>query len=148
MEKFINWLNSIQAPVWIDPIRIAVGAFIVYKGIDFVNHYESFTRNIESVGWIFIAAHFAQAIIFIHLVCGVVLVLGAATRIMSLANIPILVGAVVFNYLKISTSDSYIELETTIGVLAFLILIFFYGAGKFSLDHRHQQAQSSNKTPE
>ena len=134
MEKFTNWLTSIHAPVWVDPIRMAVGAFIFYKGMVFTSNFESFTTNIESVGWIFVAAHLAQAIIFIHLVGGIILFLGAATRIMSLVNIPILVGALIFNYKQMLMSHNYMEFEMAIVILVLLTLVFFMGGGWLSLD--------------
>lgn len=138
VNKFNNWLDSIHPPAWIDFLRIAVGLFIVYKGAIFAINFESFTENIASVGWIFIAAHLGQVIIFVHLVCGIVLVLGAYTRLMSMLNIPILAGAVIFNYKMMLTSQNYMELPMAIIVLGLLILIFITGSGKFSLDQRQK----------
>ncbi len=139
MEKFMNWFTSVNAPTWVDPLRILVGGFIVYKGIIFTNNFQSFTANIESVGWYLVAAHLAQAIIFIHLVCGIILILGAATRLMSLVNIPILAGAVIFNYKQLLTADNYMEFEMAIAVLVLLVLVFYMGSGRFSLDYRRKQ---------
>ncbi len=142
MNKFITWLTSINAPVWVDPIRIIVGAFIFYKGIIFANNFESFTENIASVGWVLVAAHLAHAILFIHLVSGIVLMLGAATRIMSMVNIPILAGAVVFNYKNLLNVGNYMELDLAIIALLMLILVFFMGGGRFSLDYRRKKIEA------
>lgn len=136
MKKIIDWLTAIKAPIWVEPIRMAIGVFIVFKGIVFTRNFESFTANIESVGWIFVAAHLAHAIIFIHIVGGILLTLGAATRIMSLINIPILAGAVIFNYLQMLNSNNYMEFEMALVLLAGLILTCIMGGGRFSLDHR------------
>ncbi len=141
MNKFINWLTSINAPVWVDPIRIIVGGFIFYKGIIFANNFESFTENIASVGWVLVAAHLAHAILFIHLVSGIILVLGAATRIMSIVNIPILAGAVIFNYKNLLNVGNYMELDLAIIALLMLILVFFMGGGRFSLDYRRKKRE-------
>jgi putative oxidoreductase len=128
-----------NAPVWVDFLRVAVGAFIVFKGVVFVLNIDLFVANISSVGWIYVAAHLAHVIIFVHLVCGVVLVAGAYTRVMSLLNIPILAGAVIFNYKKMLTADNYMELEIAIGVLVVLILVFIMGGGRFSLDGKRSK---------
>ncbi len=141
MNKFINWLTSINAPVWVDPIRIIVGSFIFYKGIIFANNFESFTENIASVGWVLVAAHLAHAILFIHLVSGIILALGAATRIMSMVNIPILAGAVVFNYQNLLNVGNYMELDLAIIALLMLILTFFMGGGRFSLDYMRKKRE-------
>ena len=144
MNKFINWLTSINAPVWVDPIRIIVGAFIFYKGIVFANNFESFTENIATVGWTLVAAHLAHAILFIHLVSGIVLVLGAATRIMSFVNIPILAGAVLFNYKNLLNVDNYMELDLAIIALVMVTITFFMGGGRFSLDYRKKKAEQQS----
>jgi uncharacterized membrane protein YphA (DoxX/SURF4 family) len=91
------------------------------------------------VGWVLIAAHLAHAILFIHLVSGIVLLLGAATRLMSLVNIPILAGAVVFNYKNLLNVENYMELDLAIVALLLLILVFFMGSGQYSLDEMRRR---------
>jgi putative oxidoreductase len=134
MKSFITWMSIVKAPIWVDFLRIVVGAFIVYKGIIFTINFHDFTKDIRSEGWLMVASHMAHAIIFIHLVCGSLLTLGVASRWMSLLNIPILTGAVLFSYQKMTEGKGYLELETTLGVLAVLLLIFYFGSGRLSLD--------------
>lgn len=138
LTKIINSLDSVKAPIWVDFVRIAVGLFIIYKGVIFTNNFEGFTSNIQSVGWIYIASHLSIGIIFIHLVCGIILVLGAYTRWMSLLNLPILIGAVVFNIKRISMVDDYIELEMAIIISLLLMVIIYFGSGKLSLENRRK----------
>ena len=134
MKKLFEKMDRMQLPMIVDVIRIIVGGFIVYKGVLFVGDFHSFTANIQSVGWVFVAAHLAHAIIFIHMVAGSLLALGALTRWMSLLNIPILAGAVVFNYEKMLTSGNNLEFPITVALLVLLIGLFVVGSGKFSLD--------------
>lgn len=138
MKKFITWLESLHAPIWVDVLRMITGILLVYKGLVFMNNIEGFANDISSVGWIFIAAHLAQVIIFVHLVCGAVLVLGAYTRVMSLLNIPILAGAVLFNLQKLMLQADYMELPVALITLALLVLVFFMGGGEWSLDHKRK----------
>ena len=89
-----------------------------------------------------VAAHLAHAILFVHLVSGIILVLGAATRIMSGVNIPILAGAVLFNVQNLlNVGDNYIELEMAAVALLGCILVFFMGGGRFSLDGRKKRQE-------
>ena len=134
MGGFIEKLRTYNPPILVDFLRIAVGGFIVYKGIIFAINFQSFTENIETVGWILIAAHLGQIIIFIHVVCGSLLLFGGATRWMALLNIPILVGAVVFNYKKMTMVDNDMELNTTVILLVGLILILLTGSGRLSIE--------------
>lgn len=140
----IQKIESIRPPILVDILRIALGGFITYKGIVFASNFDSFTANIQSVGWVFVAAHLAHAIIFIHMAGGIILMCGALTRWMCLLNIPILAGAVMFNYLKMLTADNYMELPMAAVVLGLLILIAITGSGKFSLDFVRSQRLGMN----
>ena len=84
-----------------------------------------------------------QLIIFVHVVCGSLLLLGGATRLMSLLNIPILTGAVIFNYQKMLTIENYVELETTVVLLVVLFLLLATGSGRFAIENMRKR---SNKT--
>lgn len=132
-------IESINPPILVDFLRIALGGFITYKGIVFASNFDSFTANIQSVGWVFVAAHLAHAIIFIHMAGGIILMTGALTRWMCLLNIPILAGAVIFNYKQMLTADNYMELPMAAITLGVLILVAITGSGKFSLDHIREQ---------
>lgn len=131
----IQKIESIRPPILVDILRIALGGFITYKGIVFASNFDSFTANIQSVGWIFVAAHLAHAIIFIHMAGGIILMCGAITRWMCLLNIPILAGAVIFNYKQMLTADNYMEFPMALTILLLLILVAITGSGKFSLDY-------------
>ncbi|WP_420575880.1 DoxX family protein [Ekhidna sp.] len=135
----IQKIESINPPILVDFLRIALGGFITYKGIVFVSNFDSFTANIQSVGWVFVAAHLAHAIIFIHMAGGIILMTGALTRWMCLLNIPILAGAVIFNYKQMLTADNYMELPMAAITLGALILVAITGSGKFSLDYIREQ---------
>ncbi len=132
--SFSSWLNSGKAPILIDVIRIVAGAFLVYKGVIFALDFESFQLNIQSVGWHFIGAHLAIVVIFVHTVCGSLMALGAASKWMALLNLPIIIGAVLFNFEKLQSSSNYLELEITIGLLVCLALVLYFGSGRISLD--------------
>ena len=64
---------------------------------------------------------------------------GALTRWMCLLNIPILAGAVIFNYKQMLTAENYMEFPMALVILGLLILVAITGSGKFSLDHIMEQ---------
>ncbi len=133
ISKLNAWFDAKKAPAWLDFFRIAVGIYIIYKGIEFMMNFNAFTENINSVGWVFIAVHAAHYIIFIHLVGGAVIALGAYTRLSAAINIPILIGAVDFNLIRLQ-SGNYAEFIASLVVLGFLIAFFIYGEGKYSIN--------------
>lgn len=142
----IQKIESIHPPILVDFLRIALGGFITYKGIVFTSNFDSFTANIQSVGWIFVAAHLAHAIIFIHMAGGIILMCGAMTRWMCMLNIPILAGAVIFNYKQMLTADNYMEFPMAMIILGLLILVAITGSGKFSLDYIRDQRLKMKST--
>ena len=133
IKSIDTWLDTKKAPVWMDIVRIILGLFIVYKGYEFTSNFEIFTQNVGSIGVAFMAAHLAHYIIFVHLVGGILLALGTFTRSMCILNLPILVGAVIFNYSHFNTVET-MGLPVAIIVLIMLVLIMIYGAGNYSLN--------------
>ena len=140
MGDLIKKLKAYNPPILVDFIRIGAGGFLVYKGIIFGSSYQNFTANIDSVGWHMIAAHMGLIIIFVHVVGGSLLLLGGATRLMSLLNIPILIGAVILNYQKMLTVENYVELNTTVILLVVLLLVLITGSGRFSIERMRKRA--------
>ena len=121
-----------------DLVRIYLGIGLFFKGVYFMSHQDDLTQLLQRLD----SASFAQAavahvVIPIHLVGGVMLALGLLTRVAALAQIPILLGAVVYVYLpKMALIEPRQNLEFSVLVLFLLVLIFLFGAGRFSLDHK------------
>ena len=88
----------------------------------------------------------AHAIIFIHMAGGIILMCGALTRWMCILNIPILAGAVIFNYKQMLTENNYMEFPMAMIVLSLLLFIAIVGSGKFSLDHIKKQRLNMKST--
>jgi uncharacterized membrane protein YphA (DoxX/SURF4 family) len=134
-----GWGNS-HRPGWLDIFRIILGAFITFKGIEFMMNLESLKQTAENVNLMFTGASLAHYIVFAHLLGGPLIVVGLYTRIMSLIQVPILVGAIVFvNYPQGFLSlGSHMELEISIAVLAACIVFVIFGAGKFSIDEKRR----------
>jgi uncharacterized membrane protein YphA (DoxX/SURF4 family) len=83
----------------------------------------------------------AHYVVFAHILGGPLIVFGLFTRIVSLMQLPILIGAVfMVNYPKGFLSiGQHMELWVSIVVLLGLIVFIVFGAGKFSIDAKRRR---------
>ncbi len=116
-------------PRWMDFVRIALGIFLVYKGIDFLNNMSdlvslmSSQTSFGSFTYI-LAGHY---VVFAHILGGILLALGVLTRFACLIQIPVLIGAVFF----VSTNGAMLKPYSVIllSIVVLLLLIYFLIAG-------------------
>ena len=139
-----GWGNS-HRPGWLDIFRIVLGAFITFKGFEFMSNIESLKTTTGNMDMMFSGAMVAHYIIFAHALGGPLILVGLFTRAMCLIQIPILIGAVIFvnspkGFLSIG---NHMELEISLLVLGGLIMFMVFGAGKFSLDEKRRKEMTS-----
>jgi putative oxidoreductase len=129
LHRFEYWGDH-HHPKWVDIIRIALGIFLCYKGIDFLRN-TSLLISLMSQGrdnfGSFLTVFLAHVIPFVHIVGGIMLVLGLFTRFACLIQIPVLIGAIIFIKTASNVFLPYSELLVTITVL--LLLFYFLIAG-------------------
>lgn len=121
-------------PKWVDILRVVLGAFLIYKGIDFLLHFSVLTGlmpNKERFGYFvyFLAGHY---VVFAHLVGGLAIMLGMFTRFACLIQIPILLGAIFFVNTNEDMLQPYSELVISVFVLIGLIYFLVAGNGPWS----------------
>ena len=146
IQKFDAWLDSIKPPPsWMDVIRIALGIFIFYKGFVFTLNFEELNQLMTSSNWFYGTIVMAHYVSIVHMAGGALIALGAFTRSNCLLNIPILLGAVLLNYERFYTVDEHMELVTAIIVLSLLILFFFIGGGRYSIDELRRRDKQNRK---
>jgi putative oxidoreductase len=116
-------------PRWMDFVRIALGAFLLYKGIDFLQNMSrllSLMPNRPQFGDFayLLAGHY---VVFAHILGGILLILGLLTRAACLIQIPVLIGAVFF----VSTNEEMLKpySQLALSILVLLLLIYFLIAG-------------------
>ncbi|MEO8934617.1 MAG: DoxX family protein, partial [Xanthomarina sp.] len=132
-----KWANA-HSYYPLDILRIALGAFLFIQGVHFVSNTEYFTELIKPldtyVGSLFIAYYLASA----HLVGGLLIVFGLLTRWAIIAQIPVLIGAILINFMGDFNTSNFILASVT-----FLICMFFmfYGSGKHSSDYYFKMQQ-------
>lgn len=131
-------------PKWLDLIRIALGVFLLLKGVEFLNNFgtvmELLGTNLSFGSLIvLILGHY---IIFAHLAGGFLLILGLLTRVACIIQIPVLIGALVFSGQLLRPFS-----EIAIAVLILLLLIFFMivGNGPWSFEAIAQRESREKK---
>jgi len=133
VQRVEHWGDA-HHPQWLDLIRIALGGFLCYKGVDFLNNMGgmlSLLTNKMSFGS-FTSMLMSNYIAFAHILGGILLILGVLTRFACLIQIPILLGAIFFINLSPEMYRPFSELALSILVLLLLIWFLIIGNGRLS----------------
>lgn len=141
-----KWGNS-HRPGFLDIFRIALGVFLTYKGLNFITNMDELEMTTQGVNVAFAGAALAHYVVFAHILGGPLIAFGLFTRIVSVIQLPILIGAVIFvNYPKGFLSlGNHMELEISLVVLVGLVVFIIFGAGKYSIDEkRRKEVQASH----
>jgi putative oxidoreductase len=149
LQRLEQWGNS-HHPKWLDIIRIALGIFLCYKGIDFLIHMSALVtmmknKNATFGSFAYILA--GQYVVFAHILGGILLVIGLFTRFACLIQIPILLGALIF----VSTYQDMLRpySELFLSILVLLLLIYFLIAGNgpwsFKIPEEEKKREIRNK---
>jgi putative oxidoreductase len=134
VQRFTFW-GETHHPKWLDILRMVLGAFLIYKAIDFL-------INIKNVGQLlnrgnmgfgdFSMIAIGQVIVIAHLIGGFFIMIGLHTRLACLIQAPILIGALIL----LKTSGGYNvnpqEVLITASVLVLLLLFLVMGDGTWS----------------
>jgi uncharacterized membrane protein YphA (DoxX/SURF4 family) len=121
-------------PKWADILRFALGIFLVYKGIDFLENMSNMIGRMNSFlpNSYFALSILGHYIVFAHLVGGLMLAVGLLTRAACIMQIPILIGAIFF--INQSMFRPFQEMGITLLCLAGLIYFLIAGNGPWSVD--------------
>lgn len=124
-------------PRWADILRFALGVFLVYKGIEFL---ENMSTMISRMSGMLPNSYFALSIlghyiVFAHLVGGAMLAVGLLTRAACILQIPILIGALFFLNQEEGMFRPFSEITITLITLLGLIYFLIAGNGPWSVDH-------------
>lgn len=129
--KLNRWANS-HTNIFTDMLRVLFGAFIFYKGIYFLEDtkylYDLF-RNVSGEGTYFLLVHYVA---LAHICGGLFIMMGLITRYCALVQLPILIGAVLINFVGAMNASNL--LQASIGLIC-CIFFMIYGSGRHSVDH-------------
>jgi len=141
-----SWLNA-HWDLFLDLVRAYLGVGLFLKGFYILEHQAEFQKLVDNTAAmplsILAAAHY---IIPVHFVGGAMLLVGLATRLAAVGQIPLLVGAIFYVYLpRFSTLELRQNLEFTGLVLFLLCLLVVYGSGRYSLDYLLRRTASHDE---
>ena len=131
IKTWNKWANA-HSYYWIDLIRIALGVFLIVKGVDFMSNLEQLRvvmKPFENWPGSWAIMHY---VVGAHFVGGIFIIFGLLTRWAVALQIPILVGAVLTNILGEMVP---MQLLVALIILAACVFFFFYGSGKHSADY-------------
>lgn len=123
-------------PKWLTLFRVMLGIILLVKGISFFHNSTALESMMHRKGWNMFDTN-AQTLSFIityaNLLGGLFIATGLFTRWASIVQIPILIGAIIFN---IETGISFSNKELVLSALTLLLLLIFVikGSGALSAD--------------
>jgi uncharacterized membrane protein YphA (DoxX/SURF4 family) len=133
IKKLNKWANS-HTYVPVDILRMALGAYLVYKGIYFFRNSQYLESllidlNVDGLTALLGTIHIVG---LLHFVGGIMIVFGLLTRLTLILHLPIFIGAVVINFFGTMITPNLVQAAIVLIVSLFFI---FYGSGKHSADY-------------
>ena len=130
--KTLNkWANA-HTYIPLDILRMALGVFLIVKGVEFMSDSAGMATVMEPfknwpASWLIL--HY---ITFAHFAGGFFIIIGLLTRWAVIIQFPMLIGAILTNFLGEMNSTNLI-----LAIVTFVVCLFFlfYGSGKHSADY-------------
>jgi len=128
-------LSGKNVPNWVVILRVVLGVCLIYKGFDFIQHKDQLeayfvqSKALKSLAWTI------NMLPWIHIIGGAMILVGLLTRLVSLIQIPIVLGAVVFVNMTEAAKVEQSELPFSFLMLVLVIVFFIEGGGYMSLDN-------------
>jgi putative oxidoreductase len=134
VQRMEHWGDT-HHPQWLDIVRIALGAFLCYKGVEYLYNMGTMLNLITNkmAFGSFSAMLMSNYIAFAHLLGGILLIMGVLTRFACLIQLPILLGAIFFINLSPDMYRPFTEVALAIIVFLLLVLFLIIGNGRWSL---------------
>ena len=135
VQKIERWGDS-HHPGILDITRIALGVFLLLKGIGFMENSAYLKDLIENQHVMLVSSDLLMALVyyvtFAHLVGGTMIAIGTLTRLASIVQIPIVLAAVFLT----DFFQSPVNTMAWPSIVALVLLVLFtvIGSGPFSLD--------------
>ncbi|MCW8980308.1 MULTISPECIES: DoxX family protein [Altibacter] len=130
IKSLNKWANA-HTYYPLDIVRVALGAFLFIKGINFMADAAMLVELFEPLeGYAggMLAVHYVAPA---HFIGGLLIAFGLLTRWAVIAQLPILIGAVLINFLGEFNTGNFLLASI---VLLVCIFFLFYGSGKHSVD--------------
>ncbi|MEG9326448.1 DoxX family protein [Salinimicrobium catena] len=131
IKSLNKWANA-HTYYPLDLLRVALGIFFFIKGLQFISQTHMLTELIaplKGFGGVMLIVHYIAPV---HLVGGILIAVGLLTRWALIVQLPILIGAILINFMGVMDVGNLI-----LAIVVLLVTTFFiyYGSGKHSLDY-------------
>ncbi len=133
LRQINEWSNT-HHPKWLVAIRVVLGLCLFIKGFGFIKDQSVLAALISQTSFSQQASWLTILIPWIHLLGGSMIIAGLFTRLSSLLQIPILIGAVFFVNAKNGLFAGGSDLLFSIIILLLLFFFLVEGGGPLSLD--------------
>jgi uncharacterized membrane protein YphA (DoxX/SURF4 family) len=138
IQRIEQW-GETHHPRYLDIVRIALGVFLIIKGVEFANNSNTLSalvaRQVSFSGFLLLLL--THYIIFAHIAGGFLIAIGLLTRLSCIVQLPILVGAVFM--VNWDVTEHFGSLLLTLVVLALLVLFAVVGNGPWSLEQAFEK---------
>jgi uncharacterized membrane protein YphA (DoxX/SURF4 family) len=135
VHKIEHWGDT-HHPKFLDLIRVALGVFLLLKGIAFMENTAYLRDLIDSQDIVDLSPGVLMVLVyyvtFAHMIGGILITLGIFTRLASLIQIPIVLGAVFVTGIFREPINA-LEWPSVIALIL-LSLFTILGSGPISLD--------------
>jgi putative oxidoreductase len=134
VQRVEHWGDT-HHPQWLDILRIALGVFLCYKGVEFLTNMSDMLALMTtkmSFGS-FTSVLMSNYISFAHILGGILLILGVLTRFACILQIPIMIGAIFFISASPDMYRPFSQMLLAIVVLLLLVLFLIVGNGRLQL---------------
>ncbi len=137
IKSLNKWANA-HTYYPLDILRFALGVFLFVKGIRFVNDMQSLIQLFEPIKNIPGGMIWIHYVLPAHFIGGILIAFGLLTRWAIIAQIPILVGAILINFIGETQTSNLLVATITLLICVFFL---FYGSGKHSADYYFKMQQ-------
>ena len=134
LERIREFLNR-NRDLAFEMIRIYLGLGLFAKGVYFAGHMEEVLVLVHEGQLVVSANIMAHYVVVAHLVGGLMLAAGLATRLAAAVQVPVLVGAVFLVHIREGLFARAQNLEFAVLVLFLLVLAALVGGGRLSWDY-------------
>ncbi|WP_103072467.1 DoxX family protein [Aquimarina sediminis] len=131
IKSLNKWANA-HTYYPLDLLRIALGVFLFIKGINFISNSQvlvDLIKPIQNLAGSMIMIHYVAPA---HLIGGILIAFGLLTRWSVMAQLPLLIGAVLINFIG---EMNTVNLVVASVILVLCVFFLFYGSGKHSVDY-------------
>ena len=145
----MNAFQSIAAwgdehhPKWLDVLRVMLGILLFAKGLSFIMNKELVAEVLKANNFDFLPVLVMHYVIIFQMAHSVLIAIGLITRIAILAQLPIVVGALLLLWTREEFSVFSSDIWLAVLIVFLLVFFFIYGPGTFSVDNYLKRAKES-----